>query len=99
MKCCIKNIVLVFTVFISERGFAQTIVKSFTSEYFSTGDYKMMMESVGKHKIIPAEYEKPILLALCYFPELAEIEIEFRIRHVTTPLASRPSWTSIFKNK
>ena len=99
MKGFFKNITLIFAVLISINGFGQTIVKSFAKENISDDDYELIKTRVGKYKTIPAEYEKPILLALCYFPELADITIEFRIKHVTTPLASRPAWTSIFKSR
>ena len=99
MKGCFKNITLIFAVLISINSFGQAIVRSFAKENIADDDYELIRAKAGKHKTIPAEYKKPILLALCYFPELADIEIEFRIQHVTTPLASRPSWTSIFKSK
>jgi hypothetical protein len=51
------------------------------------------------HKIIPVEYEQPILKALSYFPELREVPIEFRIKKAYTPLATRPNFAALFKRK
>ena len=75
----------------------QVPVKQFTTSNFSAEVYKTLQTSVGKSKIIPALYEKQILIALSYFPELADANIEFRIKHVYTPLSSRPSWLSVFR--
>jgi hypothetical protein len=48
--------------------------------------------------MIPMQYEKQILLALSYFPELTDTHIKFRIRHAYTPLSSRPAWTSVISS-
>jgi hypothetical protein len=50
-------------------------------------------------KEIPAQFEKPILKALSYFPELKDVSIIFRIKKAYTPLATRPAFTSLFKRK
>ena len=100
MKHFFKNIILVLPIFISVHCFGQGPVKSFVQSDIPEEVYALLRAKVGNKKIIPPEYEKPILLALCFFPELADIKIEFRIKHVLTPLASRPAWTSIIlKNK
>ena len=99
MKTYIQNSLLIFAVLITANGFGQAIIKSFARTELSSADYELIRTKVGKYKTIPPSYEKPILLALCYFPELADVEIEFRIGHVITPLASRPAWSSIIQSK
>ncbi|MEO8770203.1 MAG: hypothetical protein ABI402_08965 [Ferruginibacter sp.] len=95
----LKKTLLAFTFFISSHSFEQVPIKSFAKEAMTDATYASLRNSFSQHKIIPVAYEKPILLALCYFPELIDVDIEFRIKHVITPLASRPAWTSILKGK
>ena len=81
-------------------GFCQKPVKQFEASSFSEEVYKRLDTCFGKNKIIPTLYRKQILVALSYFPELADAHIQFLIKHTNSPLASRPSWFGIFqKNK
>lgn len=54
-------------------------------------------ERFGKHKIIPWEFRKQCLLALSYYPELADIQIEFVIRKQKVPLTSAPTFGGLFR--
>ena len=78
-------------------GLCQKPVKQFAANSFSEEVYKILDTAIGKNKTIPERYRKQILVALSYFPELAEAHIQFRIKHTYTPLASRPSWFGIFQ--
>lgn len=53
----------------------------------------------GHDKEVPKEFEKPILTALSYFPELEEVHIIFRIRKAYTPLTTKPTVAGIFAPK
>jgi hypothetical protein len=53
----------------------------------------------GHDKEVPREFEKPILTALSYFPELEEVHIIFRIRKAHTPLTTKPNVAGIFAPK
>jgi len=53
----------------------------------------------GHNKEIPAEFGKPILTALSYFPELKEVHIIFRVRKAYTPLTTKPNFAGVFKPK
>ena len=53
----------------------------------------------GHNKEIPAEFRKPVLTALSYFPELKEVHIVFRIRKAYTPLTTKPNFAGVFKPK
>lgn len=54
-------------------------------------------DSLRHNKDITAQFEKPILTALSYFPELRDTRIIFRIKKAYTPLTTKPRFTSIFK--
>ncbi|MEP7164384.1 MAG: hypothetical protein ABI741_06815 [Ferruginibacter sp.] len=95
----IKSTILFLFVLVSSFCSGQVPVRSFAQTDLNEEVYSLIRAKVASNKIIPTEYEKPILLALCFFPELANIKIEFRIKHVLTPLSSRPAWTSIFLDK
>lgn len=54
----------------------------------------------GKNKEIPKKYKLAILIALSYYPELAETSIEFKECAIKTTLNARPTISSLcFKNK
>jgi len=56
-------------------------------------------DSVRHNKEIPAEFERPIITALSYFPELKDTHIIFRIKKAYTPLTTKPNFRSVFKRK
>jgi hypothetical protein len=48
---------------------------------------------------MPAEYEKQILAALSYFPELKETKITFSlVKGNSGVIETRPEWLSVFRN-
>jgi hypothetical protein len=57
------------------------------------------LEKFRNKKEIPQQYEKPILTALSYFPELKEVHIVFRIKKAYTPLTTRPDLAGVFQRK
>lgn len=57
------------------------------------------LKAFAKNKEIPDQYKIPILIALSHFPELKEVSIIFRIKKAYTPLATGPSFGSVFKRK
>ncbi len=69
---------------------AQNIVKEFSSTNFKIEQLKEIKNEFGTNKIIPKVYEKQILIALSYFPELKNTSIEFRLKKTNTPLSSKP---------
>ena len=53
----------------------------------------------GENKTMPAEYEKQILTALSYFPELRKTRITFILQKGNSGvIETRPEWFSVFKN-
>ncbi|MEP7377541.1 MAG: hypothetical protein ABI675_29320 [Chitinophagaceae bacterium] len=63
------------------------------------GNSHASLSSYANNKEIPAGYEKPILKALSYFPELRDVHIIFRVQKAYTPLSTKPAFTSMFKRK
>ncbi len=57
-----------------------------------------LQQAFGQQKHIPTRFQKQILLALSFFPELKTTPIEFIIKKAHTPLSTRPAYTSIFKS-
>ena len=92
-------IVMVLVMQFSKGVFAQTKkdVLQDTS-LISFEQYQHLVQNFSQNKIIPAGYEKIILYALSFFPELKDYKIEFKVRPKGSPLSSRPSWGSIFSN-
>ena len=64
---------------------------------FTQDEYAALKQLVAKRTKIPLEYEKQILIALSYFPELKNSRIKFRLKHRHTLFTTRPSIISVFK--
>lgn len=57
------------------------------------------LKEFGNKKEIPPQYEKPILTALSFFPELKNVHIVFEIKKAYTSLTTKPNFTGVFKRK
>lgn len=57
--------------------------------------FLQLKQAYGRHKKIPARYEKEILLTLSYFPDLKNTHIRFKLRKNGLGLSSRPAWGSV----
>jgi len=108
IKMLLKNFIMLTKVarflfvlagfFIANGLSAQQIVHEFVSDSISGQHLVDLRTQYGNAKTIPVKYEKQILLALSYFPELINIEIEFRLKNQPTPLTSRPQLGSMLRN-
>lgn len=58
-----------------------------------------LREAFGTNKRIPEQYALEILLALSYFPDLAEAHIHFKPNNKVVPATSRPKIVSLFGSK
>ena len=79
--------------------FLQIIIFPFVSKA-ATGE--PVIDSVpefGNKKEIPKQFEKPILTALSYFPELKNVHIVFRIKKAYSSLTTKPNFAGVFKRK
>lgn len=62
-------------------------------------DYSANRKIFGVNKIMPAEFEKQIIAALSYYPELKETKITFLLQKGNSGvIETRPEWMSVFKN-
>lgn len=77
---------------------AQEIVKAFHKNSLTTEKLVLLRKNFGKNKTIPKSFENQILTALSYFPELKDTKIKFRLKNRTTPLATRPTFFSMFRS-
>ncbi|MBL7698600.1 MAG: hypothetical protein JNK79_10585 [Chitinophagaceae bacterium] len=62
-------------------------------------DYSFNKKNFGINKTMPQEFEKQILAALSYFPELSKTKITFLLQKGNSGvIETRPEWLSVFKN-
>jgi len=62
-------------------------------------EYASLKETFGIKKRMPREFEKQILIALSYYPELKNTKINFILKKDSSGIIStRPEWISVFKN-
>jgi len=95
----IKKSVLLFFVFFTFSIHAQIIRKSFEGIEFSKEYYDSLTKTVGLRKKLPNDYQKQILQALTYFPELKNVSIVFRLKKSSSPLMVRPTvGSSVFRS-
>ena len=57
------------------------------------------LKEFGYKKEIPRQYERPVLTALAYFPELKKVHIVFRIKKQYSALTTKPNFAGLFKRK
>src|SRR5438874_1949499 len=95
------NLIFVFSLFLLIPYFtlSQIPQKIFIEDSFTAKKILLLKEEFGKHKTIPPSIEKPVLIALSYYPELKNTSILFRIKKRHTPLQTRSTWTGLFKRK
>jgi hypothetical protein len=86
-------------IFFSSHVFTQTPKKYFNPDSLTEEYYTALRTEFGKHKRVPSSIEKPILIALSYYPELQGTHIKFRIKRRHTPLQTRATWLGVFKRK
>ena len=79
--------------------FLLIIIFPFISEAANKESPIDTLQEFGNKKAIPQQYEKPILTALSYFPELKNVHIIFKIKKTYTPLTTRPNFAGVFKRK
>src|SRR6187399_1840402 len=75
------------------------IIFPFISEAANQEPSNDSLQEFRNKKEIPPQFEKPILTALSYFPELKDVHIVFRIKKAYTPLTTKPNFAGVFKRK
>ena len=64
----------------------------------SAARFQQLKHEFGQHKKYPAGYEKLVLAAISFFPEIREYRVTFRVRDHGAPLSSRPAYGSMFRH-
>jgi hypothetical protein len=90
-------LVIIF-VSISFWGQSQTPRKTFYPDSLTNAYYWQLKKEFGNKKQYPPQFEKQILIALSYYPELKNTPILFRIRARHTGLNTRATWPGIFES-
>lgn len=93
-KCIISFIGLYL---ITSNLEAQPVVKEFHPDSLTSKAVLDLKSNYGDKKILPIGFEKQTLIALSYFTELKDVKIKFRVKNKITPLATRPSFISMFR--
>jgi len=75
----------------------QPVVREF--EHLDRHQVDSLLEIYGKDKIFVDEYIEPALIALSYYPELKDVEIEFKYSREATTMAARPVPFSMFSER
>jgi hypothetical protein len=101
MKARQVSSVILVLIFLSSSNLliGQTPRKHFNPDSLTPEHYAALKAEFGLHKKIPVKIEKPVLVALSYYPDLRNTPIHFRIKKRHTPLQTRASWTGLFKRK
>jgi len=88
---------IIYFILSSNTLQAQNIVKTFYQDSLTNEALINLKTEFGNHKTWIRDYDKQMLLALSYFPELKDIKIKFRLKKRKTPLATRPTFFSMFR--
>ena len=64
----------------------------------STAHLTDLKNQFGKNKKYAPEYEKLVLPALSFFPQLKDYRVTFKVRNHGAPLSTRPSFGSMFRH-
>src|SRR5258708_17273798 len=94
---CSKIFVIPFLFLFPSFVICQVPRKNFDPDSLSENYFRDLNTKCGNKKQYPAQFEKQILIALSYYPELKNIPIFFRIRHRHTPATTRVNLTSLFE--
>jgi hypothetical protein len=76
----------------------QTAVEFPDTASISAEKLRWLKEEYGRNKAYPEEYEKLVLAALSFFPELKEYRVSFIVRNHGAPLSSRPSYGTMIRH-
>ncbi len=88
----------IFILFISYSLFAQQnkIVKDIRKTAFEN-QIDSLRAIYANNKTLPNQYELQCLIALSFYPELANTTINFKQKHIQTTMASRPPFRVLFQ--
>ncbi len=94
----VKKIFLLVSLYVYGGAiFCQMPMKNFNPDSISAVFFTALKREYGNKKQYPPQFERQILLALSYYPELKNTPIEFRSRIKHTPLFTRVTWGGFFE--
>ena len=93
----IKKIVFSTLILFPYFFFGQQPRKNFDPKDLPDNYFSTLKREFANYKRYPLQYEKQILIALSYYPELKNTSIHFRIKQRHTPLTTRSSWFGLLK--
>jgi len=64
----------------------------------TTGQLMELKEQFGRNKKYAPEYEKLVLPALSFFPELKDYRVTFKVRKHGAPLSTRPAYGTMLRH-
>jgi hypothetical protein len=76
---------------------SQPVVREFEPPAGSRVD--TLMAKYGNKKLFVEEFKEPALIALSYYPELKDVNIDFKYSDEATTMAARPSPLSLFSSE
>jgi hypothetical protein len=79
-------------------AYSQTAIKKFVPDSLSKEYFAELKKEFGNKKHYPNQFEKPILIALSYYPELKNFPILFRTRKRHSIAVTRSTWTGVLES-
>jgi len=95
MKLAPHRTMLLFFLIFSNHVFAQTPEKHFERSGFSAEDSLKLLKEYGRNKKLIPQFTLQTLIALSYFPELANTHIRFIYRPAYETLETRPDFPGV----
>ncbi|MBL7744665.1 MAG: hypothetical protein JNN00_14435 [Chitinophagaceae bacterium] len=92
----VKNALIILWLLFQFSVSGQVPVKSFVPDSLTEDHFRELRKEFGKNKQYPSAFEKQILIALSYYPELRNTYILFRIRHRHPVALTRAAWGGVF---
>jgi hypothetical protein len=102
MKQCTSNarFFILSAIFLSITflSYSQVPRKTFIKDSLTENYFSELKKEFGNKKQYPPQFEKQILLALSFYPELKNTPILFRTRIRHTGLNTRATWPGVFES-
>lgn len=95
----LPKLLLVFILIYVNKPSAscQVPTRYFDPDSISENYLSELKKEYGRYKKYPSRYEKQILIALSYYPELKQTPVIFRIRRRHTTAFTRATWAGLFE--
>jgi hypothetical protein len=96
--CAQSTASLVDTGIYKSNNLTESYIEFRDTASISEDKLLQLKQAFGQHKKYPAGYEKLVLAALSFFPEIKEYRVSFKVRKHGAPLSSRPAYGTIFRH-